>query len=249
MHPAYAETHFQIKEPQGDWPADFAIITAHATTGEKWTAAENDAADEALFSELSQKSQWVRRITGYSPAEAHAEPGWAVNLPFDTACDIGLRYKQDAIYYVKKDTLSVSFCDKRRGSIAVGPFTPRVHTSAGGPVVRPGYAALRTPAAEIKPLIHDHPQFAGFIAGLETHFKKWRKKASVSLRTIQLDCLPKEVIRDLSENLLHHAESQLLIDPYAVYQHLMDYWAATMQDDCYLTSRKWALIKETTHFL
>jgi type I restriction enzyme M protein len=100
---------------------------------------------------------------------------------------------------------------------------------------RAGYSALRTPAAEIKPLIHGHPQFAGFITGLETHFKKWRKKASASLRTsIQLDCLPKEVIRELSENLLHHAESQLLIDPYAVYQHLMDYWAATLQDDCYL---------------
>jgi type I restriction enzyme M protein len=25
-----------------------------------------------------------------------------------------------------------------------------------------------------------------------------------------------------------------LIDPYAVYQHLMDYWAEAMQDDCYL---------------
>src|SRR4029453_13437334 len=25
-----------------------------------------------------------------------------------------------------------------------------------------------------------------------------------------------------------------LIDKYAVYQHLMDYWAETMQDDCYL---------------
>ena len=99
---------------------------------------------------------------------------------------------------------------------------------------RAGYAALRAPAAEIKPLIHGHPQFSAFITGLETHFKKWRKKASVSLREIQLDCLPKEVIHDLSENLLHHAESQLLIDPYAVYQHLMDYWAATMQDDCYL---------------
>jgi type I restriction enzyme M protein len=109
---------------------------------------------------------------------------------------------------------------------------------------RAGYSALRATAAEIKPLIHDHPQFSSFIAGLETHFKKWRKKASTSLRTIQLDCLPKEVIRDLSENLLHHAESQpprttegsasTLVDPYAVYQHLMDYWAATMQDDCYL---------------
>lgn len=100
---------------------------------------------------------------------------------------------------------------------------------------RAGYSALRTPAAEIKPLIHGHPQFSAFIAGLETHFKAWQEKASVSLRTsIQLDCLPKDVIRDLSENLLHHAESQLLIDPYAVYQHLMDFWAASMQDDCYL---------------
>ena len=65
---------------------------------------------------------------------------------------------------------------------------------------------------------------------------KWRQVASLSLRQLQADCLPKQVIHDLSENLLHHAESQLLIDPYAVYQHLMDYWAATMQDDCYLVA-------------
>ena len=26
----------------------------------------------------------------------------------------------------------------------------------------------------------------------------------------------------------------LVIDPYDIYQHLMDYWAETMQDDCYL---------------
>lgn len=26
------------------------------------------------------------------------------------------------------------------------------------------------------------------------------------------------------------------MDPYAVYQHLLDYWAETMQDDCYLIS-------------
>ncbi len=36
--------------------------------------------------------------------------------------------------------------------------------------------------------------------------------------------------------MLAHAEGQSLIDPYAIYQHLMDYWAATMQDDCYLIS-------------
>jgi type I restriction enzyme M protein len=101
---------------------------------------------------------------------------------------------------------------------------------------RAGYSALSTPAAEIKPLIHDHPQFAGFIAGLEEHFKKWRKFSAVALRQLVIDSNPKEFIHGFSNVLLHHAEGQPLIDPYAVYQHLMDYWAATMQDDCYLIS-------------
>ena len=99
---------------------------------------------------------------------------------------------------------------------------------------RPGYHDLLVEAAQLKPTIHGHPEFSAFIAGLETHFVKWRQVASLSLRQLQVDCLPKQVIHDLSENLLHHAESQLLIDPYAVYQHLLDYWGATMQDDCYL---------------
>jgi type I restriction enzyme M protein len=34
--------------------------------------------------------------------------------------------------------------------------------------------------------------------------------------------------------LLVHYANRPLIDPYDVYQHLMDYWAETMQDDCYL---------------
>jgi len=42
------------------------------------------------------------------------------------------------------------------------------------------------------------------------------------------------VIADLAEDLLAHYAAQPLINQYDVYQHLMDYWAATMQDDCYL---------------
>jgi type I restriction enzyme M protein len=46
--------------------------------------------------------------------------------------------------------------------------------------------------------------------------------------------IPKEVITALAEGLLAHYAGKPLIDPYDVYQHLMDYWAETMQDDCYL---------------
>ena len=38
----------------------------------------------------------------------------------------------------------------------------------------------------------------------------------------------------MSEDLLSHYADKPLIDPYDIYQHLMDYWAQTMQDDCYL---------------
>jgi len=45
---------------------------------------------------------------------------------------------------------------------------------------------------------------------------------------------PREVILELSENLLAHYTGKAVIDNYDVYQHLMDYWAGVMQDDCYL---------------
>jgi hypothetical protein len=130
MHEAYRETHFRITEHADEWPQEFAIITGYATTGETWSDAENEAADRALYVELSKHSPSVRRITGYSPSTGHAEPGWVVALPFDTACEIGLRYRQDAIYFVSQDVLSISYCDARRGLMEIGPFSPRVHVSA-----------------------------------------------------------------------------------------------------------------------
>jgi type I restriction enzyme M protein len=44
------------------------------------------------------------------------------------------------------------------------------------------------------------------------------------------------VIGSLSEDLLAHYVRKPLIDAYDVYQHLLDYWAEAMQDDCYLIS-------------
>jgi type I restriction enzyme M protein len=45
---------------------------------------------------------------------------------------------------------------------------------------------------------------------------------------------PKALIETLSENLLATFGKAPLLDPYDVYQHLMDYWAETLQDDVYL---------------
>ena len=61
-------------------------------------------------------------------------------------------------------------------------------------------------------------------------------KSAIALRELQAGCRPKDVIAGLAEDLLAHYLNKPLIDPYGIYQHLMDYWVQTMQDDCYLIS-------------
>jgi type I restriction enzyme M protein len=99
---------------------------------------------------------------------------------------------------------------------------------------RPGYLDLAVPKEAIKSAIYEHPEFVAFISCMNTLFDDWRKKSAATLRGLQAGCHPKQVIADLSEELLAHYSGKPLIDKYDVYQHLMDYWAETMQDDCYL---------------
>lgn len=101
---------------------------------------------------------------------------------------------------------------------------------------RPGYVDLAVDKAAIKSTIHGHPEFAGFIARMNAHFAAWRDAQAQALKALRPntpEAQPRRVIAELSESLLAHYLGQPLIDAYAVYQHLMDYWAQTMQDDCY----------------
>jgi len=99
---------------------------------------------------------------------------------------------------------------------------------------RRGYLSLAVEKSAIKSTIYEHPEFASFIAGMNAHFAAWRKKRVAALKALQAGFHPKDVIAELAEGLLAHYAGKPLIDPYDVYQHLMDYWAETMQDDCYL---------------
>ena len=133
MHPAYFETRFVCEAGLNSLPADFAIITAFATTGEKWASDVNDAADQALQDELEALNALGPRITGYSPSSGHSEPGWVALLEFEDACDFGLKYKQDAIYYVRDGVLYVSLCDARRAMIRVDSFQNRTQKPTNQP--------------------------------------------------------------------------------------------------------------------
>lgn len=99
---------------------------------------------------------------------------------------------------------------------------------------RAGYVALAVDKSATKTTIYEHPEFATFIGGMSAHFATWRTASVKSLKALKPGCHPKQVIADLSEGLLKHYHGQPLIDAYDIYQHLMNYWAETMQDDCYL---------------
>ena len=99
---------------------------------------------------------------------------------------------------------------------------------------RPGYINLAVAKQAIKPRIYEHPEFITFIDGMNALFADWQQRSTQTLKGLQAGCHPKLIINDLAEDLLGHYAEKPLIDKYAVYQHLMDYWATTMQDDCYL---------------
>lgn len=131
MHSFYFETHFKGQDNGWEPPEEFSIVTAFATTGKQWTNAQNEAADRALEHELRKEGKCLSRLTGFSPETRHAEPGWAASIGWHAACDLGLKYKQDAIYHVKGNELFVSYCDARRGLVPVGMFRERLDGGKG----------------------------------------------------------------------------------------------------------------------
>ncbi|WP_437194491.1 type I restriction-modification system subunit M [Planctomicrobium sp. SH527] len=99
---------------------------------------------------------------------------------------------------------------------------------------RAGYVDLAIDKSAIKTTIYEHPEFTSFIDGMNDHFATWRKKQAKKLKAHEIGIRPKELIAELSEGLLNHYHGKPLINAYDVYQHIMDYWAESMQDDCYL---------------
>lgn len=99
---------------------------------------------------------------------------------------------------------------------------------------RLGYVDLAVTKEAIKPTIYEHEEFVTFMQSMEGLFDDWRQRYARKLKGLSVGLQPKALIKKISEDLLTHYTGKLLIDKYDVYQHLMDYWTVTMQDDCYL---------------
>jgi type I restriction enzyme M protein len=99
---------------------------------------------------------------------------------------------------------------------------------------RPGYARLKPALTEVKPAIFGHAEFAAFQQQATRVFADWRKATTKHLTAFDKDGHPKALIENIAEDLLTVFRKAPLLDAYDIYQHLMDYWAETMQDDAYL---------------
>ena len=99
---------------------------------------------------------------------------------------------------------------------------------------RPGYARLKPALTEVKPAIFGHAEFTAFQQQATQVFADWRKATTKHLTGFGKDGHPKALIETIAEDLLAAFRKAPLLDAYDIYQHLMDYWAETMQDDAYL---------------
>jgi type I restriction enzyme M protein len=99
---------------------------------------------------------------------------------------------------------------------------------------RPGYCQLRLSISEVKPAIFGHAEFTAYHQSATQLFTEWKQATTPLLKGFAKDGRPKVLIETISEDLLATFRAAPLLDAYDVYQHLMDYWAETMQDDCYL---------------
>jgi type I restriction enzyme M protein len=102
--------------------------------------------------------------------------------------------------------------------------------------LRPGYYTLQLPITQVKNAILEHDEFKAFTAKIKDLFHQWKEANRPRMMSFGQNEHPKELIETIAEDLLTVFRDASLVDAYELYQHLMDYWAETMQDDCYLLS-------------
>jgi len=111
---------------------------------------------------------------------------------------------------------------------------PALRSTLFGKSKRANYVHLKVAKEDIKKSIFEHSEFISYAKEIDAVFTEWKTASIKILKNLKAGHKPKALIFELSENLLQSYTGKKLIDKYDVYQHLMNYWDETMQDDCYI---------------
>lgn len=97
-----------------------------------------------------------------------------------------------------------------------------------------GYLNAKMAKNEIKTAIFNHPEFITYAKITDEKFSDWANRNINYLKNLTVGTKPKRLINLIGNDILSHYSSVMLVNKYDVYQHLMNFWNETMQDDCYL---------------
>jgi type I restriction enzyme M protein len=101
---------------------------------------------------------------------------------------------------------------------------------------RPGYSAAAVDASEVPDTINCNAEVQAFERLIINKLDDWWTTHRPRLMSIATNTPPKPIIHEMSEDLLKRFADAPLLSSYDVYEELMVYWDATMQDDVYLVS-------------
>ncbi len=101
-------------------------------------------------------------------------------------------------------------------------------------LIKKNYYRLNIPPDDLPDVVEHSREISGFKHKVEQAFDIWTQAVKPVLEGINEETRPKKLIENISESLLETYKSVPLMDAYAVYQILMDYWDETLKDDVYL---------------
>lgn len=104
--------------------------------------------------------------------------------------------------------------------------------------LRKGYVQLNGTADDIAGILESDPATTDAASKYTKMSARWLGYFDEQAHKVKTGVNPKKLILEWAGCLLKDAHGcRSLVDAYDVYEILMNYWAETMQDDCYIVSR------------
>ena len=105
--------------------------------------------------------------------------------------------------------------------------------------LRKGYVRLKGEASDVAANLESDPVTAKASDAYLSEIASWIRYFSGQGYEIKVGDNPKDLIKTWGDRLMLEMQGleSSLVNIYAPYEHLMNYWAETLQDDCYLISR------------
>ena len=126
----YQETEFLFTQTLSS-QLSFAIITAHNPKGQILTSCQNRLLDRQLLLAIEKFNRPYRAVVGASRDRTHMEKSWAVAIDKLSAAHLGLKFKQNAIYFVDNNQLALVPClfsqTEYQKELIIGDFSKRVN--------------------------------------------------------------------------------------------------------------------------